>query len=188
MVNLDAYPPSTSRTHSIPLKSPDLVRSGGIPGRDLTSALMSGKQIQISTTTTTRTTATDDHPTNANLSGAGDGNGNGNTTTIKEVPTLLHVKIHEVRALKQWFGENTNLTRTRDVCRTEKVLYLLFVLQEGCRFERVARWFCRTPRGVQKYVFLFPISHFPSPLAFGNLPFQKIKAFSYFVLLRQSAF
>ncbi|KAF2205310.1 hypothetical protein GQ43DRAFT_460024 [Delitschia confertaspora ATCC 74209] len=67
-----------------------------------------------------------------------------------DMPVLSFLKIHEIRALKKWLAENTTLSRSGIISRMEKLLQLIFLLQYGCRFERIASWFSCTPRTAQK--------------------------------------
>ncbi|KAF2868546.1 hypothetical protein BDV95DRAFT_609472 [Massariosphaeria phaeospora] len=65
------------------------------------------------------------------------------------IPTLAYIKPHEAKALKQWLGDHGYLHAYPHIGRMEKFLYLLFVLQNGYRFEAVAVMFSRTPREVK---------------------------------------
>ncbi|KAF1955301.1 hypothetical protein CC80DRAFT_594473 [Byssothecium circinans] len=64
------------------------------------------------------------------------------------LPKLRFIKIHEAKALRTWLANKRYIRRSGDMSRMEKLLYLLFVLQEGWRFEKVAVLFSRTPRQV----------------------------------------
>ncbi|KAF2677015.1 hypothetical protein K458DRAFT_436821 [Lentithecium fluviatile CBS 122367] len=65
------------------------------------------------------------------------------------LPKLLHIKIHEVKRLKEYLEGKSWLTRDGNISRVEKLLHLLFLLQDGVRFETIAVLFSRTPRQVQ---------------------------------------
>lgn len=65
------------------------------------------------------------------------------------LPRFLHIKIHEVKRLKEWLEGKNYLQRSGNISRTEKLLHLLFLLQDGLRFETIAVLFSRTPRQVQ---------------------------------------
>jgi hypothetical protein len=64
------------------------------------------------------------------------------------LPHFAYIKIHEVRDLKLWLSKHRYLRKSRGISKTEKLLYLLTLLQVGCRFESVAVLFSRTPREV----------------------------------------
>ncbi|KAF2006481.1 hypothetical protein P154DRAFT_399730, partial [Amniculicola lignicola CBS 123094] len=63
-------------------------------------------------------------------------------------PELAFLKLHEIRSLKQWLTEHQYLRRIGTISRIEKLLHLIFALQDGCRFEKIAVWFSRSPRQV----------------------------------------
>ncbi|KAH7112515.1 hypothetical protein B0J11DRAFT_542537 [Dendryphion nanum] len=65
------------------------------------------------------------------------------------VPRLRALKIHEIRSMKQWLVDHGYLQRSGSISRMEKMLHLLFLMQEGLRFESVAVIFSRTPRQVK---------------------------------------
>lgn len=65
-------------------------------------------------------------------------------------PKLAFFKIFEIRALKTWLKEQKYLRRSSGISRTEKLLQLLFALQDGARFEVLAVLFSRSPRQVER--------------------------------------
>jgi hypothetical protein len=65
------------------------------------------------------------------------------------LPRLLHIQKREVQGLKACLEERNLLQRTGNISRIEKLLHLLFLLQDGIRFETIAVMFSRTPRQVQ---------------------------------------
>jgi hypothetical protein len=65
------------------------------------------------------------------------------------LPRFLHIKIHEVKRLKEWLQEKNYLQRSGNISRIEKLLHLLFLLQDGLRFETVATLFSRAPKQVE---------------------------------------
>jgi hypothetical protein len=65
------------------------------------------------------------------------------------LPRFLHIKKREVKGLKECLEAKNLLQRTGNVSRIEKLLHLLFLLQNGVRFETIAVMFSRTPRQVQ---------------------------------------
>ena len=64
------------------------------------------------------------------------------------LPRLRYIKIHEVKRLKDYLVRERHLRRSREVSRIEKVLHLMFALQEGWRMETIAVLFSRTPQQV----------------------------------------
>ena len=64
-------------------------------------------------------------------------------------PKLAFFKIHELKALKEWLVDNGHLRRSAGISRTEKLLHLIFTLQDGMCFEKIAVLFSRSPRKVQ---------------------------------------
>ncbi|ORY16568.1 hypothetical protein BCR34DRAFT_597578 [Clohesyomyces aquaticus] len=64
------------------------------------------------------------------------------------VPGPRYIKIHEIRELEGWLADNDYVRKSRGIGRTEKILHLLFTLQEGCRLETTAEWFARSPREI----------------------------------------
>jgi hypothetical protein len=64
------------------------------------------------------------------------------------LPRLVYIKIHEVKRLKEWLEAKDYLRRSGNISRTEKLLHLLFLLQDGVRFETIAVMFSRTPRQI----------------------------------------
>jgi hypothetical protein len=65
------------------------------------------------------------------------------------LPQFHHIKKCEVKDLKECLEERNVLQRTGNISRIEKLLHLLFLLQDGVRFETIAVLFSRTPRQVQ---------------------------------------
>jgi len=65
------------------------------------------------------------------------------------LPRLVYIKVHEVRRLKEWLEARDYLGRSGNISRTEKLLHLLFLLQDGVRFETIAVMFSRTPRQIR---------------------------------------
>lgn len=61
------------------------------------------------------------------------------------LPRLRFIKIHEVKRLKEWLTEELHLGRSGEISRVEKMLHLIFILQEGWRMETIAVLFSRTP-------------------------------------------
>jgi hypothetical protein len=80
------------------------------------------------------------HATNAILAGLDDPN--------HCLPGLRFIKIHELKRLKEWLVQKLHLGRSGEISRTESVLHLIFVLQEGWRSETMAVLFSRTPRQI----------------------------------------
>jgi hypothetical protein len=80
------------------------------------------------------------HATHAILAGIDDPN--------HCLPGLRFIKIHELKRLKEWLMQKLHLRRSGEISRTESVLHLIFVLQEGWRLETLAVLFSRTPRQV----------------------------------------
>ncbi|KAJ4292454.1 hypothetical protein N0V90_009116 [Kalmusia sp. IMI 367209] len=65
------------------------------------------------------------------------------------LPQLRFIKIHEAKRLKEWLVQEHHLSPSGRISRVEKVLHLIFILQEGWRVETVAVLFSRTPLQVQ---------------------------------------
>ena len=65
------------------------------------------------------------------------------------LPRLVYIKVHEVKRLKEWLETRNYLTRSGNISRTEKLLHLIFLLQDGVRFETIAVMFSRTPSQVE---------------------------------------
>ena len=64
------------------------------------------------------------------------------------LPRLRFIKIHEVKRLKEYLVDERHLRCSGEVSRMEKVLQLIFALQEGWRMETIAVLFSRTPQQV----------------------------------------
>ncbi|KAF1973676.1 hypothetical protein BU23DRAFT_128661 [Bimuria novae-zelandiae CBS 107.79] len=66
------------------------------------------------------------------------------------LPRLRFIKIHEVKRLKELLVDGFHLGRSGEISRIERVLHLIFVLQEGWRMETMAVLFSRTPQQVRE--------------------------------------
>lgn len=66
------------------------------------------------------------------------------------MPKLRYIKMHEMKQLRGWLAEMNYVKRTGSISRMEKVLQLFVLLQEGCRIEKIAVLFSRTPRQVRQ--------------------------------------
>ncbi|KAL5119736.1 hypothetical protein ACEQ8H_002342 [Pleosporales sp. CAS-2024a] len=66
------------------------------------------------------------------------------------LPFLHHIKLHEVRSLKQWLVDQNLVSQSGSISRTEKVLHCIQLLQTGMRYESIAVVFSRTPRQVME--------------------------------------
>ncbi|KAF2259811.1 hypothetical protein CC78DRAFT_591421 [Lojkania enalia] len=70
-------------------------------------------------------------------------------------PKLAFMKVYEVKALKGWLAENKYLQRSGGISRLEKLLHLLFALQDGVRLEVIAVLFSRSPRQISDCMEVF---------------------------------
>ena len=66
------------------------------------------------------------------------------------LPYLHHLKIHELRYLKEWLSNEGHITPSGTVTRTEKTLLCIQLLQTGCRYEALAVIHSRSPRQVKE--------------------------------------
>ncbi|KAF2732686.1 hypothetical protein EJ04DRAFT_496573 [Polyplosphaeria fusca] len=65
-------------------------------------------------------------------------------------PQLAFFKVHEVKELKNWLAGHRYLERSDGISRVEKLLHLIFLLQDGVRFEVIAVLFSRSPNTVKR--------------------------------------
>ena len=66
------------------------------------------------------------------------------------LPCLRYIKIHEVRALKEWLSDVDLVVRSGAISRMEKVMHCIQLLQTGCRYEALAVIFSRSPREIKE--------------------------------------
>jgi hypothetical protein len=65
------------------------------------------------------------------------------------LPYLYYMKLHELRYLKEWLGNEGHVKGSGTISRTEKCLLCIQLLQTGCRYEALAVIHSRSPRQVR---------------------------------------
>ncbi|RAQ99178.1 hypothetical protein DDE82_008533 [Stemphylium lycopersici] len=66
------------------------------------------------------------------------------------LPYLYHLKIHELRHLKEWLSNEGHIMSWGTISRMEKTLLCIQLLQTGCRYEALAVIHSRSPRQVKE--------------------------------------
>ncbi|KAG9188197.1 hypothetical protein G6011_02120 [Alternaria panax] len=66
------------------------------------------------------------------------------------LPYLHYMKIHELRAIKEWLSNAGFIVSSGSMSRTEKALLCIQLLQTGCRYEALAVIHSRSPHEVME--------------------------------------